>query len=93
MTEEEFENLVSKGRKLVILDNLVLDVEKFMNCHPGGRWNIEHNIGKDIAKFFYGGYSIDGNRDQGVSPTAHAHSNFARMAVNQMVIARYCAFN
>jgi hypothetical protein len=93
ISEEEFESLIHKGRKLVILDNLVLDVEKFLDCHPGGRWNLEHNIGKDIAKFFYGGYAIDGNVKPEQSPSHHTHSNFARLAVNQMVIARYCAFD
>lgn len=63
MTLEEFNALVEKGRQLVILDNLVLDVAPFLKCHPGGTWNIQHNIGKDISKFFYGGYSIDGNDD------------------------------
>jgi len=63
LTLEEFTNLVEKGRQLVILDDLVLDVAPFLHCHPGGLWNIKHNIGKDISKFFYGGYSIDGNED------------------------------
>ena len=36
MTQQEFQSLVSKGRKLVILDDLVLDVESFLTRHPGG---------------------------------------------------------
>ena len=61
MEREEFENLVKKGRKLVILDDMVLDVAKFLTCHPGGYFVLNHNIGRDISKFFYGGYCVDGN--------------------------------
>jgi cytochrome b involved in lipid metabolism len=32
-----------------------------MENHPGGKFVIEHNIGRDVSKFFYGGYSLDGN--------------------------------
>jgi cytochrome b involved in lipid metabolism len=39
----------------------VLDVTKFLNEHPGGKFVLEHNIGRDISKYFYGGYSMDGN--------------------------------
>lgn len=93
MTEDEFEANIQRGRKLVILDDLVLDVEDFLPRHPGGRWNIEHNIGKDVAKFFYGGYANDGNDIQNrENARSHVHSNFARKAVNGMAIARYCQF-
>jgi Cytochrome b5-like Heme/Steroid binding domain len=91
MTQQEFQSLVSKGRKLVILDDLVLDVESFLTRHPGGQWNISHNIGKDIGKFFYGGYSIDGNEVGNVGKSGVKHSNFARKAVNKLIIARYGA--
>ena len=36
MTITEFKNLVKKGRKLVILDDLVLDVSTYLYNHPGG---------------------------------------------------------
>ena len=40
----------------MIFDNLVLDLNGYENIHPGGRFNLQHNIGRDISKFFYGGY-------------------------------------
>jgi len=38
-----------------MLDNLVLNVEKYMSSHPGGKFLLESNIGFDISKYFYGG--------------------------------------
>ena len=61
MTLDEFNKIVSNdnSRKLVILDDLVLDVTDFAKSHPGGRFLIEKNFGRDISKFFYGGYSLE----------------------------------
>jgi hypothetical protein len=38
MSREEFDEAVSKGKKLVILDNLVVDVTEFISQHPGGKF-------------------------------------------------------
>ena len=58
MSIEDYEKELENGnRKLVVLDDLVLDVTRFANSHPGGRFLIEKNSGKDISKFFYGGYN------------------------------------
>jgi hypothetical protein len=43
---------------------------------------IAHNIGRDISKFFYGGYTLEvsaGNKP-------YTHSNIARMIVNKIII-------
>ena len=69
---------------MVVLDDLVLDVTKFSNSHPGGRFLIEKNRGKDISKFFHGGYNyepMDGGWE-------HTHSNYARLIVNDLIVAR-----
>ena len=58
---DEFEALIKKGRKLVILDDMVLDLEQFLGKHPGGNFSLTQNIGRDISKFFYGGYSLESN--------------------------------
>jgi cytochrome b involved in lipid metabolism len=42
-----------------VLDDMVLDISDFINTHPGGKFSLSHNIGKDISKFFYGGYSLE----------------------------------
>lgn len=78
MTVEQFNKRV-KGKKesFVILDDLVLDVTDYMEEHPGGSFLLEHTIGSDISKFFYGGYSLDGNLTTSDTVT-HFHSNEAR---------------
>jgi hypothetical protein len=55
---EEFQRRVDGGEDLVILDDLVLNVANFKNSHPGGKFLLQHNIGRDISKFFYGGYVL-----------------------------------
>lgn len=81
ITIEEFESRVIKGEKLVLVDELVLDVSEFMEDHPGGRFSIEHNIGRDVSKFFYGGYSLEARVDP------HTHTNDARRILNELVVA------
>ena len=61
MTRQQFEKAVANGDKLVILDDMVLDINKFIPQHPGGKFVLEHTIGRDISKFFYGGYNLEGN--------------------------------
>ena len=94
MTEEEFKERVNAGEKLVILDDLVLNVNGFANYHPGGSFVIEHNIGRDISKFFYGGYAQTGNtRDPKDTVSRLAHSNVAIKIANDLAIARLCEAN
>ena len=51
--------MVGRGQKLVILDQLVLDVSWFLDEHPGGKFSLEANIGRDVSKYFHGGYSLE----------------------------------
>jgi hypothetical protein len=41
---------------------------------------LEQTIGRDVSKFFYGGYALDGNLNTkpGDKNMAHPHSNIAR---------------
>ncbi len=51
---------------------------------------MNHTVGKDISKFFYGGYALDGNSPiPGTSIPVWNHSNIARKIVNQLAVARY----
>lgn len=87
MTVEEFEKALHEGKKYVILDDLILDVSEFYKVHPGGKFVIEHTVGTDIAKFFYGGYSLEDNmKTTPASP--FRHSNYARMIANDLAVAR-----
>ena len=54
--------------KLVLLDDLVLDLSNFIGQHPGGEEVIRRNIGRDVSKYYYGGYSM------GKGFYAYAHS-------------------
>jgi hypothetical protein len=76
--------MIDRGEKLVILDDLILDVESYAWFHPGGRFLLEHNIGRDISKFFYGGYSLENS--SGLK--SYAHSNIAKRVVNSLIIGR-----
>ncbi len=88
MSTSEFNDQINQGRKLVILDHMVLDVEQFINQHPGGRFVLMHNIGRDVSKFFHGGYSLEDN--MGRKPAqGYMHSSLARMVVNDLAIATY----
>jgi len=88
MTQKQFNDFVEHGRKLVILDEFVLDVASYISWHPGGRFVLNHNIGRDISKFFHGGYSLENNL--GPRPAAgYKHSNVARQVVNSLIIAQF----
>ena len=88
MNVEEFERRLHHGEKLVILDDLVLDVSEFYKRHPGGKFVIEHCVGTDIAKFFYGGYSLENNMVPAPA-FGFKHTNYARMIANDIAIARF----
>ena len=72
----------------MLLDGHVLDISKFIGVHPGGKYMLRHNIGRDISKFFYGGYSMEGNLS-GKPVAGHVHSNYARLIVNDLIVGHY----
>lgn len=74
--------MVAHGRKVLIMNELVLDVENYIPMHPGGRFVIEKNLGRDISKFYYGGYSILSD----FSISVHVHSRQADVQVYGMII-------
>ena len=78
-----------QGEQLVILDEYALDVKDFISKHPGGRFVIQHSIGRDISKYFYGGYSLDGNIEKDKPRKGHFHSNTARRIVNELIVGFY----
>ncbi len=78
MTLVEFNQRIRNREMLIVLDNLVLKVDEFVSAHPGGKFVIQHCVGRDISKFFFGGYSLENSQ----SSKGHNHSNFARMIVN-----------
>jgi len=84
ITRQDFDIMVARGEKLVLLDDMVLDVAKFKSEHPGGQFLIDFHIGRDVSKFFYGGYVLE--NQSGMTP--YTHSNVARAIVNGMIIGK-----
>lgn len=84
MSTLDFHTQVAQGKPLMILDNLVLDVKDYCKYHPGGKFVIKGNYGRDISKFFYGGYAMENILEK---PNLHAHTNQARALVNRFAIA------
>ena len=41
ITVQEFNERVEKGEMLAVLDEYVLDLKKYINEHPGGRFSLE----------------------------------------------------
>ena len=77
----------AEGRKLVIVDNLVIDVSEFIEKHPGGKFILEPYIGRDASFVF--------NRDQDLKESAYIHSqsNYARKVLQELAIARLVSTN
>lgn len=73
MSIQEFDHEIEAGKKYVILDDYVLDCSRFMKQHPGGLFLISQHIGRDVSKFFYGGYKLEAKASKGL----HKHSNTA----------------
>lgn len=84
ISREDFNKRVAGGEQLVLLDDLILDIRSFKSSHPGGKFVLQHNIGRDISKFFYGGYQLENS--SGLKP--YTHSNVARSIINKLVIGR-----
>jgi cytochrome b involved in lipid metabolism len=73
-TKDEVDQAVADGQMLLIMDNLVIDAKTYAMRHPGGRFTIEKNAGRDISKFFYGGYAMLNEKND---KKPHTHSKFA----------------
>lgn len=42
---------------------MVLDLTDYIDKHPGGRFSMEMNVGRDVSKYFYGGYAFENMGD------------------------------
>ncbi len=45
---EDLEKAVAKGRKLVVYEDIVIDVTNFIAEHPGGAQTLEQYVGKGL---------------------------------------------
>jgi cytochrome b involved in lipid metabolism len=85
MDEDELEEALLNGETLCLLDDLVLDIGEYARYHPGGRFLIAQNVGRDASKFFYGGYTMANND----TTHGYAHSNYARKVANSLAVATF----
>ena len=85
MTRAEFDTAVENGEKLCIIEDLVLDVKQYIMAHPGGKFVIEHTIGQDISKFFFGGFSLEDNENP--KTQGYNHTYAAYHICNDLAIA------
>ena len=58
-----------------------------MDEHPGGKFSLKANVGRDISKYFHGGYSLENLGDNKVPN--HTHSMDARRIVEKYAIAKF----
>ena len=63
---------------------MVLDMTQYIDNHPGGAFSLSHNIGRDLSKFFYGGYSLENEK----YVENYVHSNDARRVVNTLIVGK-----
>ena len=92
--EEVRKEVLFRNKNWLILDNLVLDISsslpgsQYINFHPGGRFVLAKNLGRDISKYFYGGYQlVQRNPKDRNSVQIYNHSHAAIQICNRMVIA------
>lgn len=48
---KDLDELVGNGQNVIIFENKVLDVSKWMNYHPGGALSLSHLAGKDATDY------------------------------------------
>lgn len=60
----------------------MLRTNGYERIHPGGKFTIVKNFGRDIAKFYYGNYSLT----NGKLLKPHTHSQQANKILENMII-------
>ena len=58
-----------------------------MSRHPAGTFLIKNCVGRDIGKFFYGGYKMEHNEDN-IQVNPYRHTMAARKIIRELVIGR-----
>ena len=81
-TSTEIENAVESGDSLIVCDNLVLRTGGYEKIHPGGKFVITKNMGRDIAKFYYGNYALT----SGKLTKIYTHSARANKILYSMIV-------
>lgn len=48
-SRRQIEGLIADGRKVIIVDSMVLKVDPWLKYHPGGEKAIMHMVGRDAT--------------------------------------------
>lgn len=48
-SRDDVEALISDGRSIIIVDEMVLKVDAWLSYHPGGDKAIQHMVGRDAT--------------------------------------------
>lgn len=74
MSVDEFKIMITDKKSTVMLiENNVIELKDWDQFHPGGKFVLHKNFGRDVTKYWYGGYQmIDHYRDR-----RHSHSFMA----------------
>lgn len=87
ISHAQFMEMVESGHKVAVIDDLVVDMEKYLFYHPGGAFVLTQNVGRDISKYFHGAFSLENMGKNKVHNWYH--STQARRIVNDIAIGRY----
>jgi cytochrome b involved in lipid metabolism len=54
-TQHEFRSKIATGSRWVIIANTIIDIEEWIDVHPGGSQLLRLHIGMDVTKELFGG--------------------------------------
>lgn len=77
---EVYDLVARKQRQLIYFDNLVLDLQPFLDSHPGGSSVLIDSIGEDHGKYIYGANSA------GTQQIGFAHPQVVWKYVRELTI-------
>lgn len=85
ITVDEFKIMVTGGKQnIVLIENNVIDLKEWEQYHPGGKFVLQKNLGRDITKYWYGGYQmVEHWRNK-----KHKHSYMATQIANSLIVAQ-----
>ena len=85
-TQQEFRSKISTGSRWVIAGNAIVDIEEWIESHPGGAQLLRLHIGLDVTEQLIGG-PRSGNVNDGPD-RFHRHSNAALKLLHSRVQGR-----
>ena len=78
----QLNKMIREGRKLVLFNDYIVDVESFLDEHPGTRFVLTENLGREVGKYFYGAYAVEHDMP------SHTHSSYAASIIEKLTIGK-----